>query len=94
MKKIIALALCTVMIVTILAGCSCTQNKNAVADGLTKINVDGKTYYSYHDQNANFDNYGLVGYAPGERVILDENFNEVKKDYCRGICCHHKRPGC
>ena len=41
--------------------------------------VDGKTYYSYHGQNDNFDNYGLVGYAPGERVILDENFNEVKR---------------
>ena len=41
--------------------------------------VDGKTYYSYHDQNADFDNYGLLGYAPGERVILDEDFNEVKR---------------
>ncbi len=41
--------------------------------------MDGKTYYSYHDQNADFDNYGLLGYAPGERVILDEDFNEVKR---------------
>lgn len=41
--------------------------------------INGKTYYSYHDQTGNYDNYGLVGYAPGERVILDENFNEVKR---------------
>ena len=44
-----------------------------------KHDVDGKTYYSYHDQNYKFDNYGLLGYAPGERVILDEDFNEVKR---------------
>lgn len=44
-----------------------------------KHDVDGKTYYSYHDQNWDFDNYGLLGYAPGERVIMDENFNEVKR---------------
>ena len=41
--------------------------------------VNGKTYYSYHDQTGAYDNYGLEGYAPGERVILDENFNEVKR---------------
>ena len=44
-----------------------------------KHDVDGTTYYSYHDQNYRFDNYGLLGYAPGERVILDENFSEVKR---------------
>lgn len=44
-----------------------------------KHNINGKTYYSYHDQTGTYDNYGLVGYAPGERVILDENFNEVKR---------------
>ena len=44
-----------------------------------KHNVDGKTYYSYHDQNYSFDSYGLLGYVPGERVILDEDFNEVKR---------------
>ena len=44
-----------------------------------KHEVDGKTYYSYHDQNYRFDSYGLLGYAPGERVILDEDFNEVKR---------------
>ncbi len=41
--------------------------------------VNGKTYYSYHDQNAQYDNYGFQGYAPGERVIMDENFNEIKR---------------
>ncbi|MDO4796798.1 MAG: aryl-sulfate sulfotransferase [Coriobacteriales bacterium] len=41
--------------------------------------IDGKTYYSYHDQTGAYDNYGLNGFAPGERVILDENFNEVKR---------------
>ncbi|MCR4907804.1 MAG: aryl-sulfate sulfotransferase [Lachnospiraceae bacterium] len=41
--------------------------------------IDGKTYYSYHDQDASGDNFGFVGFAPGERVILDENFNEVKR---------------
>lgn len=44
-----------------------------------KHDVDGKTYYSYHDQNYKFDNYDLLGYAPGERVIMDENFKEVKR---------------
>lgn len=41
--------------------------------------VEGKTYYSYHDQIWTYDNYGFQGYAPGERVILDEDFNEVKR---------------
>ncbi|MCR5587839.1 MAG: aryl-sulfate sulfotransferase [Lachnospiraceae bacterium] len=44
-----------------------------------KHEVDGKTYYSYHDQTGTYDNYGLEGFAPGERVILDENFNEIKR---------------
>lgn len=44
-----------------------------------KHTVGGKTYYSYHDQTGAYDNYGLLGFAPGERVILDENFNEVKR---------------
>jgi len=44
-----------------------------------KHDVDGKVYYSYHDQNYKMDNYGLTGYAPGERVLLDENFEEVKR---------------
>ncbi len=41
--------------------------------------VDGKVYYSYHDQNASYDKYGLEGYAPGERVIMDSEFREVKR---------------
>ena len=44
-----------------------------------KHDVNGTTYYSYHDQNYLFDDYGLPGYAPGERVILDKDFNEVKR---------------
>ena len=44
-----------------------------------KHDVNGTTYYSYHDQNYQMDNYGLLGYAPGERVIMDEHFNEVKR---------------
>lgn len=41
--------------------------------------VSGRTYYSYHDHIGTYDNYGFEGYAPGERVILDENFKEVKR---------------
>ena len=41
--------------------------------------IDGTVYYSYHDQTGAYDNYGLEGFAPGERVILDENFNEIKR---------------
>ncbi len=41
--------------------------------------IDGKTYYSYHDQTGAYDNYNMEGFAPGERVILDENFEEIKR---------------
>ena len=41
--------------------------------------VDGEVYYSYHDQTGTYDNYGLTGYGPGERVILDKDFNEIKR---------------
>jgi len=41
--------------------------------------VDGEVYYSYHDNTGTYDNYGLTGYGPGERVILDKDFNEVKR---------------
>ncbi|AGI47516.1 hypothetical protein TALC_00516 [Thermoplasmatales archaeon BRNA1] len=44
-----------------------------------KHTVGGKTYYSYHDQDSSCDKFGLEGFAPGDRVILDENFNEVKR---------------
>ncbi len=63
-----------------------SKHEDQPAEGLTtgwwdfkKHVVDGKTYYSYHDQTGAYDSYGLTGYAPGERVILDENFNEVKR---------------
>ena len=41
--------------------------------------VDGVTYYSYHDQNSQYDKLGIEGFAPGERVILDSDFKEVKR---------------
>lgn len=44
-----------------------------------KTICEGTTYYSYHDQIGTYDNYGIQGYAPGERVILDENFNEIAR---------------
>lgn len=63
-----------------------SKHEDQPAEGLTtgwwdfkKHVIDGKTYYSYHDQTGAYDNYGLEGFAPGERVIMDENFNEVKR---------------
>ncbi len=44
-----------------------------------KTICDGKTYYSYHDASSTDDNFGLLGYAPGERVIMDENFREIDR---------------
>ena len=41
--------------------------------------IDGKTFYSYHDQNTSGDKYGLEGFAPGERVIMDSDFKEIKR---------------
>jgi len=41
--------------------------------------VDGEVYYSYHDHTGTYDNYGLMGYGGGERVILDKDFNEIKR---------------
>ena len=41
--------------------------------------MNGETYYSYHDHTGTYDNYGLTGYGPGERVIMDKDFNEVKR---------------
>ena len=41
--------------------------------------VNGRTYYSYHDQDSSYDKYGIEGYAPGDRVILDSKFNEDKR---------------
>lgn len=63
-----------------------SKHEDPVADGtptgfwdFKKHVIDGKTYYSYHDQTGEYDNWGMEGFAPGERVILDENFNEVKR---------------
>lgn len=63
-----------------------SKHENQPAEGMNtgwwdfkKHVIDGKTYYSYHDQTGAYDNFGLEGYAPGERVILDEDFNEVKR---------------
>ncbi len=58
------------------------QPENGAVTGwwdFKKHEVDGKTYYSYHDQTGEYDSYGLTGFAPGERVILDEDFNEIKR---------------
>ena len=41
--------------------------------------IDGRTYYSYHEQNTSGDKYGLPGYAPGERVVMDDQFREIKR---------------
>ncbi len=44
-----------------------------------KHDIDGKTFYSYHDNTGAYDDYGLQGFAPGERVIMDEDFNEINR---------------
>ena len=44
-----------------------------------KHEFDGEIFYSYHDQTGAYDDYGLLGFAPGERVIMDENFNEIRR---------------
>lgn len=41
--------------------------------------VGGKTYYSYHDETGTYEDFGMTGYGPGERVILDKNFKEIKR---------------
>ena len=44
-----------------------------------KHKIKGKTYYSYHNNTGTYDNFNVAGFGPGQRVILDENFNEVKR---------------
>ena len=39
--------------------------------------IDGKTYYSYHSTYSNPEQIVFTGHNPGERVIMDENYNEV-----------------
>ena len=41
--------------------------------------VDGRTYYSYHDQDSSYDKYGIEGYAPGDRVIMNSEFKVIKR---------------
>lgn len=42
-----------------------------------RTDCGSETYYSYHDQTGEYENYGLEGYAPGERVILNKNLEEI-----------------
>lgn len=44
-----------------------------------KHEINGKTYYSYHDNTGTYDDFGLEGFGPGERVILDDRFHEIKR---------------
>lgn len=41
--------------------------------------IGDNVYYSYHDQNGSYDKYGIEGYAPGDRVIMDSDFREIKR---------------
>ncbi len=41
--------------------------------------INGETYYSYHDQNTSGDKFGLEGFAPGERVVMNSNFSVIKR---------------
>ena len=63
-----------------------SKHEDPVAEGtktglwdFKKHTVGEKVYYSYHDQTGAYDDYGLNGFAPGERVILAENFKEIKR---------------
>ena len=56
-----------------------TEGANTGLWDLKKHVVDGVTYYSYHDQTGAYDGYGLNGFAPGERVLLDDQFREIKR---------------
>ena len=53
--------------------------------------IGGQTYYSYHDRKAEFDNFGLAGFGPGERVILDSKFNDDQRPttyrHVLATCC-------
>lgn len=73
------------------------QPKKGVNTGwwdFKKHEINGKTYYSYHDQNYKMDSYNLRGYAPGERVILDENFKEIKRITMEKSDVTEKGQGC
>jgi hypothetical protein len=40
---------------------------------------NGEIRYSYHEQNPNYNHLNLLGYAGGERVIMDEKYNEIER---------------
>jgi hypothetical protein len=42
------------------------------------IGDDGKTYYSYHANNPDYTDRVMMGYDPGNRVILDEKYQVLK----------------
>ena len=63
-----------------------SKHEDAPGDGVQtgywdfkKHVIDGKVYYSYHDQDSKNDKFGLPGFAPGERVIMDSKFREIKR---------------
>ncbi len=41
--------------------------------------IDGKTYYSYHSTESHPESIVFTGHNPGERVIMDENYNVVAR---------------
>ena len=42
--------------------------------------IDGKTYYSYHSTDSNpVNTFSFTGHNPGQRVILDENYQEITR---------------
>ena len=41
--------------------------------------IDGKTYYSYHSTESHPESIVFTGHNPGERVIMDENYNEIAR---------------
>ena len=41
--------------------------------------LNGKTYYSYHSTESHPEAIVFTGHNPGERVIMDENYNEIAR---------------
>ena len=41
--------------------------------------IDGRTYYSYHSTESHPESIVFTGHNPGERVIMDENYNEIAR---------------
>ena len=40
---------------------------------------NGEIRYSYHEQNPAYNRLNFFGYAGGDRVIMDEKYNEIKR---------------